>query len=211
MGRIQRCSEVVQARFMRLCCLYWNSECDMSAEDAEIEMGVDEFKEVHRLKIVEVDADGSILIKFLHDQFHDCLELGNKRSLAAKARWEKAKAMQTDASALQVNADKIRLDEIRLDKIRIEESFEQFWDSYDNKKDRKKCLDKWHKLTDGERTVILEHAPRYAAATPDVQFRKHPSTYLNNRTWEDEHLPQAKVNGASTPTFPDINNPDYYK
>ena len=38
MGRIQRCPEVTQARFMRLCCLYWNKECKMLIEDAEIEI-----------------------------------------------------------------------------------------------------------------------------------------------------------------------------
>ena len=38
MGKIQRCPEITQARFMRLCCLYWNKECLLSIEDAEIEI-----------------------------------------------------------------------------------------------------------------------------------------------------------------------------
>ena len=38
MGKIQRCPEVTQARFIRLCCLYWNKQCELTYEDAEIEI-----------------------------------------------------------------------------------------------------------------------------------------------------------------------------
>ena len=38
MGKIMRCDEITQARYMRLVCLYWNKGCDLSYEDAEIEI-----------------------------------------------------------------------------------------------------------------------------------------------------------------------------
>lgn len=88
----------------------------MSLEDAEIELGEDEFSQLLKLRIIEPNADGSVCIKFLDDQYQDCLELGNKRSQAAKARWDKAKGMQLHTSALQDNADKIRIEEIREEK-----------------------------------------------------------------------------------------------
>ncbi len=117
MGRVQRCSEVTQARFIRLICVYWNNECDMSVENAEIETGEKEFKELVRLKIVEVDGD-AIAIKFLDKQYKDCASVSNKRSEAAKARWSKAKGKQDNANALQDYADKIRVEENREEKIR---------------------------------------------------------------------------------------------
>lgn len=120
MGRIQRCSEITQARFIRLCCLYWNKECILTEEDAEVEVGEKELDELFKLKIIDVE-NGMIYIKFLHKQFEECLELGNKRSKAAKARWSKqkeSKSMQLHKRELQDYADKSRLDEIREEEIR---------------------------------------------------------------------------------------------
>jgi hypothetical protein len=88
----------------------------MSAEDAKIELGEDEYKELLRQRIIELDGD-CIRIKFLDEQLEGCLALGNKRSLAAKARWDKAKAMQLHKPAMQDNADKIRGDKTREEKI----------------------------------------------------------------------------------------------
>lgn len=123
MGRIQRCSELAQARFIRLCCIYWTNECVMDIHDAEIELGEDEFRELLKLRIIESNADGSLVVKFLDEQYQSCLELSNSRSKAAKARWDKAKGKQTNANAMQVhkvamqvNADKIREEEIREEK-----------------------------------------------------------------------------------------------
>lgn len=116
MGRIQRCSEQAQARFIRLVCVYWQKECVLSIEDAKIELG-NEYQSVLDFKIIE-EVEGFVKIKFLDQQFEECLELGNKRSKAAKARWSKAKAMQLHTGEMQVYADKNRLDEIREDKTR---------------------------------------------------------------------------------------------
>lgn len=189
MGRIQRCSEVAQARFLRLCCVYWNNECLMNIEDAEIELGEDEFRQLLKLKIIESDADGSLLIKFLDKQYEACLELGNKRSLAAKARWSKAKAMQLHKPAMQDNADKIRLEEIREDKRIEEESFSKFWNLYDKKQGTESVRKKWKTISDKDKDLILKHVPKYVAATPDKKFRKLAMTYLNQKTWLDEDLP----------------------
>jgi len=115
MGRIQRCSEVTQARFIRLCCLYWNKECVLSEEDAYVEVGEEQLNELIKLRIIDVE-NGMIYIKFLHDQFEECLELGNKRSKAAKARWNKQKnnnSMQLHTDEMQDYADKNRKEENR--------------------------------------------------------------------------------------------------
>ena len=64
--------------------------------------------------------------------------------------------------------------------------FEKFWSLYGKKHDKKKCLQKWKKLKQSDKDKIFETLPAYIASTPDIQFRKNPSTYLNNESWNDE-------------------------
>lgn len=65
-------------------------------------------------------------------------------------------------------------------------SFEDFWNMYDKKQDRPKCLKKWEKIKQGAREKIMEHLELYVRSTPDIQYRKNPITYLNNESWNDE-------------------------
>jgi hypothetical protein len=65
-------------------------------------------------------------------------------------------------------------------------NFSEFWNLYNKKTGRKDCEKKWNKLKDSEREEIIKTLPTYVKSTPDIQFRKNPITYLNQRTWEDE-------------------------
>ena len=65
--------------------------------------------------------------------------------------------------------------------------FEIFWNLYDYKKGKKDAVEKkWNSLKGIERKTIIEQVPKYVLSTPDKQFRKHPATYLNNESWNDE-------------------------
>jgi hypothetical protein len=76
MGKIQRCDEVTQSRFINLCCLYWSKECSLSYEDAEIEIDKNHLDVLLSKKIV-INIDGFINISFLDEQF---LEIeGNRK------------------------------------------------------------------------------------------------------------------------------------
>ena len=70
MGRIQRCPEITQARFMRLCCLYWNKECKMLIEDAEIEIDKEHLDILIAKKII-LTNDLYINISFLDEQLFE--------------------------------------------------------------------------------------------------------------------------------------------
>jgi len=131
MGKIQRAPEITQLRFIRLCCLYWNKECDLSVEDAEIEIDKEHLDILLTRKIVKADL-GFIKIQFLDEQFVNVLDNSEKRREAANKRWAKvdASALQTDASALQdINfamqndAEKRRVDKNRkeIDKTLLSE------------------------------------------------------------------------------------------
>ena len=71
-------------------------------------------------------------------------------------------------------------------------SFDRFWNLYDKKIDRKKCQSKFRKLKQKDISKIFETLPKYIKSTPDKQFRKNPSTYLNNESWNDELTEKPK-------------------
>lgn len=66
-------------------------------------------------------------------------------------------------------------------------SFDDFWNLYDKKVgDKEKIKTKWAKLKDSEREAIMNHLPLYKKSQPNKKYRKDPSTYLNNKSWNDE-------------------------
>lgn len=76
-------------------------------------------------------------------------------------------------------------------------AFEEWWDIYDKKRSKDKCLDKWMKLKLEEREKCIRATPAYVASTPDKKYRKDPLTYLNGKCWNDEIIPN---NGTEQPT-----------
>lgn len=87
------------------------------------------------------------------------------------------------------NLNETIIEEDSIEDKSIIESFELFWDLYDRKVgDKNKLLEKWKRLTEEEIKSILNHVPKYVKSTPDKQFRKHPTTYINNKSWNDEIL-----------------------
>ena len=64
--------------------------------------------------------------------------------------------------------------------------FDVFWDAYDKKIGQKRCKQFWERLSNQDRLDIMEYIPKYKLSQPDKKFRKHPQTFLNNRSWEDE-------------------------
>ena len=79
-----------------------------------------------------------------------------------------------------------------------DKGFSDWWDLYDKKIDRAKCFSKWKKLTDDERRACIAATPAYVASTPDLQYRRHPATYLNNKSWENQIIPRNNGNSNNT-------------
>ena len=107
MGKIQRCPEITQARFMRLICLYWNKECILSYDDAEIEIDKEHLDILIAKKIVRL-VDEFISIEFLNEQLVNISETSDKRREAVLQRWAKVK--QNNTSVLQVNTSVLQND-----------------------------------------------------------------------------------------------------
>jgi uncharacterized phage protein (TIGR02220 family) len=121
MGKIQRCPEITQARFMRLICLYWNKECLLSYEDAEIEIDKEHLDILISKKIVKIE-DSFLIIDFLNEQLDGITETSEKRRQAVLLRWAKVKqndtsVLQTDTSVLQNDTDKSRVEKNKRNNI----------------------------------------------------------------------------------------------
>jgi len=68
-----------------------------------------------------------------------------------------------------------------------EEKFEEFWVMYQKKRDvKEKVKTSFTKLSKDTIDKILIHVPKYVKSTPDAQYRKNPSTYLNQKYWTVE-------------------------
>lgn len=75
-------------------------------------------------------------------------------------------------------------------------TFEEFWETYSYKKDRKKTEEKWNRLKLADKLACMAAVPAYVASTrkptdpivphANMPFRMYPLTYLNGERWEDE-------------------------
>lgn len=70
--------------------------------------------------------------------------------------------------------------------------FDDFWNLYDKKLSRKDCEKKWGKLKDSEKEKIMQTLPDFLKTISDKKFQPYPTTYLNNRRWEDELTQKPK-------------------
>ena len=66
--------------------------------------------------------------------------------------------------------------------------FDEFWAIYERKGNKVQSLKAWRKIKPSIELQfqIYDAARIYVRATPDKQFRKDASTWLNNQCWNDE-------------------------
>jgi hypothetical protein len=72
------------------------------------------------------------------------------------------------------------------DLLQVWPTFDDFWDAYDKKIDRPKSERMWRKLKQKDKEEIMGYIPHYLKAQPDKQYRKNPTTFLNNESWKNE-------------------------
>lgn len=95
-----------------------------------------------------------------------------------------------DNVKVNVNTNKIR------NKVACSIPFDDFWNLYGKKVDRKKCEKKWMSLNDSQRKLAIQHVPKYTSSNigRDIKFRKNPLTYLNGECWNDEIIEEHDMN-----------------
>ena len=82
-------------------------------------------------------------------------------------------------------------EERRKKKEEREKEFYVFWNTYNKKLEKKKCLDKFLKLKQDEVDKILEVVGNYVFSTPNIKYRKNPLTWLNGNCWDDEIITES--------------------
>lgn len=82
-------------------------------------------------------------------------------------------------------------------------SFEQFWDQYGKKTDRKKCEAKFNSLSNSDKEKIKDSILAYVESTPDIQYRKDPRTYLNGECWNNEIIKTSSKSNLPKHLRPD--------
>lgn len=106
----------------------------------------------------------------------------------------KAKEQAKDEANSEYESDNDN--EIVLNTINVH--FGDFWELYDKKVGEKgKLQKKWENLKPGEREKAMLYIPSYKIAQPDKKFRKDPSTFINNKSWNDELIYSKNHNNGT--------------
>jgi hypothetical protein len=64
-------------------------------------------------------------------------------------------------------------------------AFDDFWQAYDKKVDKKQTLAVWNKLSDDDRTLAVEGMGNHKSGR-ERKYWKDPVRYLRDKRWEDE-------------------------
>jgi len=65
-------------------------------------------------------------------------------------------------------------------------TFDEFWEAYGYKYDKKEARDKWVKLKDNDKRLAFRFIGRYKAEKRQTgAFLAYPKTYLHKRVWEE--------------------------
>jgi len=65
--------------------------------------------------------------------------------------------------------------------------FDQFWTTFPRKTDKARAKRSFLRLNKTEQELAVSNIQRLYSETP-AQFVPHPSTYLNNKRWEDQAI-----------------------
>ena len=122
----------------------------------------------------------------------------NAYTILTLTKWEKMQHdQQTDNKRItnEQQTDNKRIyptKESKEDKERKESKekrlldFETFWKTYAKPEGKKKASEKFLKLPQKDADKILTVVKNYVISTPDKQYRKNPTTWLNGEHWNDE-------------------------
>lgn len=201
-GNIQMCSRESKGLFIDLCSIYWSrvGELPYALALQKLCNGNElALQELIKHEIIGVISD-QIVIQFLDEQLSERGQISEKRRESAEKRWKDANALQKQSKSNANRIEESREEEKKKEEMSIElwPTFNDFWDTYDKKQDRDKCEKKWKKIDQGAREKIMEHLKLYVLSTPDKTYRKNPSTYLNNNSWENEVIFKTDNNGKQT-------------
>ena len=156
------------------------------------------------LFVFDGDSFGSLSVQKRLDE-RDSKSVKARES--AHKRWTNANAMQSqcEGNAIKENKGK-EINESKVNKVNILDSaFNEWWNIYDKKVSKDKAIAKWNILTSDEKQLALKIVQEYVNSTPDKTFRKDPTTYLNNKSFNDEII----IRNATTSYKPNVSERNF--
>ncbi len=192
-----------QGLFINICSYYWSQECDISNEKLSKRFK-NHKKQIENLKKAEIifSENENIVIKFLDKQWSEREAVKHRNQQNGKAGGRPKITQSVKSGLAKTNPSETNIEERREEKIEIKEDikskpknewtvetdypFDLFWEMYAKKVDKSKCEPKYNRIKESERGLIFEHVLKYIASTPDKKFRKDPSSYLNQKAWNNE-------------------------
>lgn len=129
------------------------------------------------------------------DRYHETKYLAEKATLVVKENGsytELATKWQPNGNQMvpEVKLSKVKLINNTIKKEELNTNFLKFWKQYPKKVGKSVALRIWNKLTQEEQTIILRVLPQHIGlpqwSEHDGKYIPYPSTWLNQRRWEDE-------------------------
>lgn len=116
-------------------------------------------------------------------------KIKKEKNLKRISQWRENQDVEENVTHYQSvrNADKEKKRKENISKVNILDSeFDEWWDKYDKKVSKDKAIAKWNILTIEEKQLALKIVQDYVNSTPVKQYRLNPTTYLNNKSFNDE-------------------------
>lgn len=210
--------------------VYIINDCDHSGiwetdfEVAELRLGIkldlEKLKKSLTNKIVVLDGGQKWFIPAFIEFQYGKLSLQNRVHNSVISNLKKFNLINEDltikplTSPLQRAKDKDKDKDMDMDKDKDEDkdvgtetldcevypTFDDFWNLYDRKEDKKDAIKKWEKLNQLEKEYIMSFIPNYKLSLSDLKYQRNPVTFLNKRTWENELPKTTPQNGQSKPS-----------
>lgn len=179
---------------MRDSCIFYRSFFD-----AILTLGQDEqnalFRAVFDYSFDQKEPELEGLTKMMFNLFKPVINSNIKNWKNGSKPKRKRKGSQTEAkpkrktSQSEAYKDKDKDKDVDKDNNKDEYNnytFDRFWSMYGKKEKKSEAQKKFEKLKTEELEKIFETLPAFIKANKDLKYRPFPSTYLNQRRWEDE-------------------------
>lgn len=105
------------------------------------------------------------------------------------------KMLNTINTDVKENNTSINITSINKKTSKKGESFEQFWNTYGKKVDKKKAREQWMKLSEDDIRQLFYKLEGWLKSHPELKYRPHPMRWLRDRRWEDE-IEQSKTSNS---------------
>lgn len=151
-----------------------------------VRMALDMFK---KFGMIEINNHVNIVNWEKHQNIEGLDKIKEQNRLRQQKRREKLKEIEyrpkeDNVMSRDSNATDIELDLEKEKELNIH--FDEFWKIYKKKIEKAKCLEKWNKLKNKDRELIIKHIPVYEKSLSDIKYLKNPMTYLNSKMWLDD-------------------------